>query len=395
MSEQQRDHGARDAAAPGTRFVLLALCFGNFMIGAAMQAPAGMMAELAEAFARSYSAIGSLIWIGAFVVGLGAPVLAWATTRIDRGMLLAATLGCLALANVVIAMAPDFWVLIACRLVVTLCAGIFTPQAAAAAGMLVPPKQRIQAVTLVFVGWSLAAAGGTPLVKLMAAHFGWREATFVIALGSALAGWLVWRKVPRGLTGAPISFATWIAIARHPALLATLAVTLFSMAGIQAQIAYNVPFLAHGLGAGAGMVAILIALQGACGVGGTTLISRYGAGLRLGPGIAGAIGAMLAGFCILALAGDRLVPTMAGLMLLGTGIFTSNSLQQARLIALAPAMGSASVALNTSVVHLGMGAGAYAGGLVVARDLADAPWAAAALMAVAFAGALAMIRIPR
>ncbi len=391
MSETQRDA----AEPPGARFSLVALCFGNFLIGTGIMAPAGMIAELSDHFAMSLHDVGSLIWIGGLMVAIGAPVLAWATTRIDRRQLLVFALGCYVIAHVLAALAPSFWVLVVARIVTTLGAGIFTPQAAAVVGMLVPPGRRIQAVTFVFLGWSLAAASATPLVKLVAANLGWREAMGMIALGSALAALAVWRKIPSGLRGVPISLGTWIDIARRPILVATLAITLITLAGIQVLNAYMVPFLAHELAAGASLTALLLALQGAAGVSGSALASRYGGRFGMGGGVVLATGAMTLGFVVLGLFGHVLAGAILGCMLFGSGIFSSNSLQQARLIALAPAQASASVALNSSVVYLGMSLGAYCGGLMVTWDLALVPWAAAGFMALACGLSLAMPRAAR
>jgi predicted MFS family arabinose efflux permease len=56
----------------------------------------------------------------------------------------------------------------------------------------------------------------------------------------------------------------------------------------------------------------------------------------------------------------------AGIAVWGLGTFSSNSLQQSRLITHAPELASASVALNTSTIYLGQAVGAGVGGKLVA-----------------------------
>ena len=51
-----------------------------------------------------------------------------------------------------------------------------------------------------------------------------------------------------------------------------------------------------------------------------------------------------------------------GMALWGLGTFSSNSLQQSRLVQLAPPLASATVALNTSAVYLGQAIGSGVGG---------------------------------
>ena len=54
----------------------------------------------------------------------------------------------------------------------------------------------------------------------------------------------------------------------------------------------------------------------------------------------------------------------AGIFSLGLGITAGNSMQQARLVAAAPTLASATVALNTSVLYVGQALGSGAAGLL-------------------------------
>ena len=53
----------------------------------------------------------------------------------------------------------------------------------------------------------------------------------------------------------------------------------------------------------------------------------------------------------------------------GIGIRLDNSMQQVRLVSAAPALASASVSLNTSVLYIGQAIGSAIGGLLYAREL--------------------------
>ena len=55
----------------------------------------------------------------------------------------------------------------------------------------------------------------------------------------------------------------------------------------------------------------------------------------------------------------------------GTGFAATNSMQQVRLVAAAPQLAGASVALNTSVLYVGQAIGSGLGGLLFGRDLLD------------------------
>jgi predicted MFS family arabinose efflux permease len=54
------------------------------------------------------------------------------------------------------------------------------------------------------------------------------------------------------------------------------------------------------------------------------------------------------------------------------GCFSSNSAQQARLVGIAPALASGSIALNTSAMYAGQALGAGGGGWLISHGAMDA-----------------------
>ncbi len=51
---------------------------------------------------------------------------------------------------------------------------LYTPQAAGTAALIVPPEKRGSAIAYVFLGWSVAAAVGLPLITFAASRYGWQ-----------------------------------------------------------------------------------------------------------------------------------------------------------------------------------------------------------------------------
>src|SRR3981081_3559146 len=83
------------------RFAPTALMLGNVVTGCCVLAPAGMLSELSSGLDVSIRHAGLLITFGAIVLCIGSPLMAWLTSRIERRILLAATLAVLAITNVV------------------------------------------------------------------------------------------------------------------------------------------------------------------------------------------------------------------------------------------------------------------------------------------------------
>ena len=197
------------------RFAPTALMLGNIVTGCSVLAPAGMLIELSSGLDVSIRDAGLLVTFGAVMLCIGSPVAAWLTSRIERRTLLTATLAILALGNAASAFAPDYASLLAIRLVMLAVGALYTPQAAGTAALIVPAEKRGSTIAYIFLGWSLAAAIGLPLIALIASRYGWRTVYGGIgAIGCISFLLLAWR-LPGGLIGAPVDLKTWADVGRN------------------------------------------------------------------------------------------------------------------------------------------------------------------------------------
>jgi predicted MFS family arabinose efflux permease len=378
------------AAIPRSGAALAALTFGNFAIGTGVLIVAGMLNELAFGLAITVPAAGQLITAAATALCIAAPLAAAFTSRFDRRVLLTLSLGWYAIGLALSALVEDYWLLLIVRVVTVIPAAIFTPQAATTAGLLAAPERRSGAITTVFLGWSIASVAGLPLGTWIAGEFGWRVAFALAGVLAGIAAVTVAATIPAGLRVEPMTRATWLQVARHPALMLVLLVTAVQASGQFVMFAYIAPWLTWALGAGAGERALLLAVFGACGVIGNAFIARRID--RLGPGRAVRITLVAIGLGALLLTAARLAPALAwgvvavSLGIWGFGTFSGNSAQQARLATLAPPLASASIALNSSGIYIGQAIGGAVGGALIAGfGIAVLPWAAVVMVSIALA----------
>jgi MFS transporter, DHA1 family, inner membrane transport protein len=366
-----------------TRVSAVALMLGNVVVGIAVLAPAGMLPDLAAGLAVSIREAGLLIAYGAVILCFGSPLMAWATTRVDRRTLLAVTLALLAIGQLGSAFAPNYLAVLVLRLLMLAVAAIYTPQAASTIAMIVPEKERASAISFVFLGWSLSVAVALPAVTFLSAHFGWRATYGVLGATAAAAFALNLVGLPSGLRGAPLSLASWTAIARSRAIILLLTVTLCWTAAMFVIFPYLVPLFARLAGAGAGTAGVFFALYGVMGflgnVAATQAVGRFGAFNTS----AVSLGAMFAGALVWSLGAGALALMGAGLLMLGLGFAATNSMQQARLVAAAPALSGATVALNTSWLYAGQALGTWVGGLLFDNGYVTAAFMLAALVSLA------------
>ena len=377
---------ARRDEKTSERPIIFALLAGNFIIGTGILLPAGMLTDLAEGLAISVPTAGSLMLASGVVVALGAPLIAAFTSAIDRRVILAFSLLLYVIGHAVSGLVTSFPMLIAARTLIAIGAAIFTPQAAATLGALIPPERRASAITLAFVGWSLATVAGMPMGGWLAHAYGWRSAFWLMTALSAIVLAAVWMTVPKGIRIAPLNASSWRAVAKHPALLLTLAITILNGCGQFTLLTYLNPSLKSSLGADTNTVALILAWFGLWATTGNFAASRCVE--KLGPGrvVTGTLAMIVAALTIWGFGAATLPLVLLAAALWGFATFSSNSVQQARLSVMAPELASASVALNTSAMYVGQGSAAALGGALISKGhMPYLPFAGAGIVLVATA----------
>jgi DHA1 family inner membrane transport protein len=346
---------------------LWALLVGNFVIGTGVMVVPGTLIEISGSLSVSVATAGQLITAAAAVMCIGAPLLAAAVAGWDRRQLLALTMLWYAAGHMLAALMPSFGALLPVRMLTVIAPAIFTPQAAACAGLLVPPEQRGRAVTFVFLGWSIASVLGLPIGALIGGHLGWRMAFMVIAVLSVASATSIWFTLPNAIRPAVLSAAAWSRVLRSPVLMGIVSVTALQGTGQFVLSSYFGPILKQDFGADSTSLSVMWALFGAFGLIGNMVVSRYID--RVG---AGRMVLATTALITLTLLLWPLASTLAWLAVVmvpwGLGCFATNSAQQARLVGLAPALAPGSVALNSSGIYTGQAVGAALGGWLLAND---------------------------
>lgn len=351
------------------RFTPTALMLGNIVTGCSVLAPAGMLPELSAGLGISIHAAGLLITFGAITLCIGSPLTAWLTSRMERRTLLATTLAVLALGNLASAFASDYTSLLVIRLVMLAVGALYTPQAAGTAALLVPAERRGSTLAYIFLGWSLAAAVGLPLITFIASRYGWRAAYGGIGALGCVSFLLLLVRLPAGLKGTPVDLKTWIEVGRSRTILLLLAITMLQMCGQFAVFTFMGPLLKELTEASPDAIGIVFGIYGVCGFLGVAVASRIVD--TWGPYRTSLLFTclLLTGITGWALSAGTLVLMAIAVAIWGLGFASTNSMQQVRLVAAAPPLAPATVALNTSVLYIGQAIGSAVGGLLFAREL--------------------------
>jgi DHA1 family inner membrane transport protein len=351
------------------RFAPTALMLGNIVTGCSVLAPAGMLSELSSGLGVTIRDAGLLITFGAIMLCVGSPLTAWLTSRIERRRLLTATLGVLALGNAASAFASDYTSLLVIRLIMLAIGALYTPQAAGTAALIVPPEKRGSTMAYIFLGWSLAAAVGLPLITFIASRYGWRAVYGSIGLIGCFSFLsLAWR-LPRGLVGSPVDLKTWGDVGRNRVIVLLLSITALQMSGQFVVFTFMGPLLTKLTHAGPDAIGLVFALYGVFGFIGIAIATRivdswgtYKTSLLF-------TALLLTGVTGWAFSAGSYPLMACSVAIWGLGFASTNSMQQVRLVSAAPTLASASVALNTSVLYIGQAVGSAIGGILYPREL--------------------------
>ncbi|OPY99963.1 MFS transporter, partial [Bradyrhizobium sacchari] len=241
--------------------------------------------------------------------------------------------------------------------------------AAGTAALIVPAERRGSTIAYIFLGWSLAAAVGLPLITFIASRYGWRVAYGGIGALGCISFLLLLLRLPAGLKGTPVDLKTWSDVGRSRSILLLLAITMLQMSGQFAVFTFMGPLLKKLTGAGPDAVGMVFAIYGICGFLGVAIATRIVD--TWGPYRTSLLFTclVLAGITVWALSAGTIASMAIAVAIWGLGFASTNSMQQVRLVAAAPPLAPATVALNTSVLYIGQAVGSATGGLLFAREL--------------------------
>ncbi|MEO6946332.1 MAG: MFS transporter, partial [Nitrobacter sp.] len=273
---------------------------------------------------------------------------------------------------------------------------LYTPQAAGTAGLIVPAEKRGSTIAYIFLGWSLAVAVGLPLITFIASRYGWRAAYGGIGAITCLSFVLLIAGLPRGLMGTPVDLKTWAGLANNRMVVLLLLITTLQMAGQFLVFTFMGPLLKQLTGAGSDGIGLVFSLYGIFGFIGVVIATRIVDGW--GPYKTSLLFtvALLAGVSGWAVTAGSFVLMAAAVAIWGLGFASTNSMQQVRLVAAAPAFAGASVSLNTSVLYVGqaigsaIGAALFASGQLIAVGYVAAGFVALALVVVLVTGRISI-----
>lgn len=372
---------------------LLALTAGAFGIGTTEFVIMGLLLQVSADLHVSIAAAGLLISGYALGVAVGAPLLTIASRRVPRKTVLLALMAIFTLGNIACALAPNYEMLMAARVVTSLAHGTFFGVGSVVATGLVAPEKRASAIAVMFTGLTAATMLGVPAGAWLGLHFGWRSTFWAVALIGVFAFAVLAVFVPRDRAAdkqAPASLADELAVLARPQVLLGLAMTVLGFAGVFAVFTYIQPLLTRITGLSEAAVSPILLLFGV-GLAMGNILGGKLADRSLMPAVLGTLAALAVVLAVMEPALHSGVTAALFVGLLGIAAFATVAPLQLRVLEKASGAGqNLASSLNIAAFNLGNALGAWVGGVVIDRGpgLGALGWVAALLTLAGLAIAL-------
>ena len=365
---------------------LIALAIASFGIGTTEFVIMGLLPEVATDLRVGIPAAGLLIGGYALSVTVGSPVMAVLMSRMARKSALLLLVGIFTLGNLLCALAPNYQLLMAARLLTALSHGAFFGLGAVVATTLVPAAQRSRAIAILFSGLTLANVLGVPAGTALGQWAGWRSTFLAIVPIGIVAGVAILRWLPAQAPQAPESLIRQLRGIRRPAVLLPMLVSTICSASLFATFTYITPILRDVSGVSPHGVTTVLLLFGV-GITAGNLIGGRLADWRQLPSILALTSALVAVLLVLAVV--VVTPVGAAAAVAGWGLvhFACGAPLQMRVVDAAGDAPHLASTVNQSAFNLGNAAGAWLGAqaLVSGLPYAQLPLLSAALALAAVA----------
>jgi DHA1 family inner membrane transport protein len=359
---------------------LWALTLSAFAIGTTEFVIVGLIPTIAASLGVSVPSAGLLVSLYAIGVAVGAPVLTALTGRVPRKHLLLALMALFTAGNLVAWMAPGYEALMAARVLTGLAHGVFFSIGSTIATSLVPKEKAASAIAIMFTGLTVALVTGVPLGTFIGQTFGWQATFLAVSMLGVIAFAGSWILVPNNIANSkPSSLLTQLSVLKKPRLLLVYAMTTLGYGGTFIAFTYLAPILQEVSGFSASSVSLVMLVYGVS----VAVGNIWGGKLadRKGP-----IRALQIVFALLALVLFTLTFTasnawlaLATVLVWGAVAFGNVPGLQVYVVQRAerdaPHAIDVASGLNIAAFNVGIAAGAWGGGVIVAQlGLMATPW---------------------
>ncbi|GAB7032226.1 MFS transporter [Streptomyces sp. NPDC021749] len=347
---------------------LLALAIGAFGIGTTEFAVMGLLPDMAAGFDVSIPLAGYATTLYALGVVIGAPLMTALGTRFTRKQMLMLLMGLFIVGNLLTAVAPSFWIMLAGRIVSAFTHGAFFGIGAIVAADLVAPQKRASAISLMFSGLTVANVVGVPAGTMLSQQFGWRTTFYAITALGVIGLLGIIKLIPAQQAKAASRIGSELAVFRNPQVGLAMLMTILGFGGVFAAVTYLASTMTEVTGFAPSSVIWLTALFGLGMVGGNLVSGRFTDRAMMPMLYVAMTGLALSLAAFTFTAHNKIAATIT-IALIGIFGFATVPPLQKRVMDQAAAAPTLASAGNIAAFNFGNALAAWLGGLVISAGL--------------------------
>ncbi|WP_322103374.1 MFS transporter [Paraburkholderia sp. J41] len=375
---------------------LLALAVAAFGIGTTEFVIMGLLPDVARDLSVTIPAAGMLVSAYALGVTIGAPIVAIAIANVPRKQALMRLIGIFIVGNLLCALAPNYAILMAARIVTAFCHGAFFGIGSVVAAGLVAPNRRAQAIALMFTGLTLANVLGVPLGTALGQLAGWRATFWAVTGIGILAAAALQVCLPARIAMQKASLVSEFGVLKNPQVLMVLFMSVLASASLFAVFTYITPILEDVTAFSPHEVTFVLLLFGVGLTVGNTLGGKL-ADWKLMRSLLVFLALLAVTLVVFTVTMHDPIAAMATIFVWGVLAFAIVAPLQILIVDRASEAPNLASTLNQGAFNLGNAGGAWLGGVAISAGapLTQLPWVGVVLALASLALTLVSAQIDR
>lgn len=348
--------------------------------------PTGMLPSMAADLGVSTSQIGFLVSVWAATVVLTAIPMSLTTRRFSRKSILVVAVALFTASNIMAALAPNYELLLASRVVGGLGNGMFWMIATGYVTTMLPSKWRSRGFLFISAGANLAFIAGLPLGSALAAVSDWRSGFLIMSaltIGASVGLYFLLVPVPNPHSDGATKKNSVLSDSTFPMVLLGVSGVFLVVGGGNIFYPYIAPFLIEVSHFTPLTVAAPLAAYGIGGTIGIVVAERLGRKPEnLSRNISLSILYMAAMMVIVNLVAPSTIAVTVAVALWSLGFAVTEPLFGQYIMELSsPRLRDFAGAMRTTAWNLGIGGGSFVGGiLLVPLGIAALPYIGASVL---------------
>ena len=346
---------------------LIGLTFAVFVFNTSEFMPIGLLTDIATDLKISEARAGLLISVYAWVVAIMSLPLMIMVSKMELKRLLLSIIALFVVSHVASAFAEGYYTLMLSRIGVACSHAIFWSIAPPLAVRTVPDGKRALGLSTIATGSSVAMVVGLPLGRVVGLYVGWRMTFLSIAIISALIFIFIAVVFPKLQSRGKFAFKQLPALLHNRVLVGVFIMSVLFATAHYTGYSYIEPFLGKVASMSPDVVTLVLIVFGASGMLGSIAFSKYYMANRRRFMLVMTLGPALC-LLLLQVAAASLLSVVLVCIMWGAMATAFNIAFQDNTIRFAPENAtSIGMSIFSGIFNLGIGSGAYVGGLVVSH----------------------------